>query len=701
MPDSAPLPDPTAPVLDRFDQDCRAGRVIGSRASSGAVRLGIDAERQMTIDRGALRLRPLVQPGWGRQGIAYGPYARTNGLALAVFLLNGHNTSQSGSILQSLKIRLLGWAVGLPTEGRVRWRLLRRLTLWLRSYQPLGLVRKLRYWAANTPERFQLPEINENLAVGWFPEPVPTNPLHSGNAVVIHATGPENGELWTRVCHQMQSAFKGLQNLQTYYVVILRETGAAYYAAAVPRALGLAAYPRMRPIAIDTTTQDPQVYAAVYQSVLGQIGFMVDTRVYGVQVAQLPDWATWYGTAHAADSLRGSGLLHNSSAETGGHWILYRGYGERTAAGCRFTASSLAMLTTDVPAGLIHLQVQTGSTVTPIALIWRAEDKHQFWRLQLSADGCRLYLHDNGSEQTIAASSDWSLQPQTCYSVQVLDDGQLFRTYLNGQCLFNTAFSDTRLHEAKNVGLEVVEPPDDLRLYNLEAHPRQVPIPAALDLGVPWLQTGQEVQIADAFEALGDLQGQSTRVGHKIWHREQGNGVIEGIGNHSAQVRATVDAPNPGRTLYTLDWDQPEFADVEVEITPPGSQRGMGEEGRAGLVFWQDPQNYIIVNNWLNNDYAGASISSFFTLRGFEDLYDAVWTNIGDRIYWGVPHRFRIVFDGMQYSVLINDEPVLYRALTDVYPNASRLAIRRIGIVANWEWGDDTGSRFRNLIARS
>lgn len=107
-----------------------------------------------------------------------------------------------------------------------------------------------------------------------------------------------------------------------------------------------------------------------------------------------------------------------------------------------------------------------------------------------------------------------------------------------------------------------------------------------------------------------------------------------------------------------------------------------------------------MIANWLDDVYDGASVSSFFHLNGFEELYDAVWSNVGNRIQWGVPHQFRAVFDGGRYIVFINDEPLLYRALTDIYPNIKPLHINRVGIVANWEWGDDTGSMFQHFIAR-
>jgi len=154
--------------------------------------------------------------------------------------------------------------------------------------------------------------------------------------------------------------------------------------------------------------------------------------------------------------------------------------------------------------------------------------------------------------------------------------------------------------------------------------------------------------------------------------------------------------------VYTIPWDDPGFADLEVTITPPGTAQGQREQGRAGLILWQDEDNYIIVNIWVADSYDGSSISSFFHLEGFEDLYDAIWTNVGRRVRWGSPSRLRVVCDGSQYCVLVDGEPVLYRAVKDVYPNYPvPFRIHRVGLVANWEWGNDTGSVFREFIGRS
>jgi hypothetical protein len=58
------------------------------------------------------------------------------------------------------------------------------------------------------------------------------------------------------------------------------------------------------------------------------------------------------------------------------------------------------------------------------------------------------------------------------------------------------------------------------------------------------------------------------------------------------------------------------------------------------------------------------------------------------------------VFDGDHFLVRIDGEPVLQRRLTDVYPRQRAMKITRIGLFTNWEWGTDTGTIFRDLVAR-
>ena len=152
--------------------------------------------------------------------------------------------------------------------------------------------------------------------------------------------------------------------------------------------------------------------------------------------------------------------------------------------------------------------------------------------------------------------------------------------------------------------------------------------------------------------------------------------------------------------MYTVPWGEPTFADLEVEILPPGRARGENQLTRAGLVFWQDEDNYFLLNGWNDDHYGGCALSTFFAIDGDDDLFNAVWCNVGTRIRRGEPFALRLTFDGDHYAVYLNDEILLYRALTDVFPSLTTFEINRVGIAANWEWGDDTGSEFRNFTVR-
>ena len=686
---------------DSFQDDRPVGKIIGTKSPKCVLRQGIDREKEIAIDNNALRFQPLIQPGWGRQGIAYGEYQRTNGLAVAVLLLNGHNTSQAETI-EWLYKRIPRWLKGSETES-----VFKRLVAWLGSRQKQGTVRRLLSWlrmAAEVTKFFPLPKIDDNLAVGWFASPVPSNPTKAGNGFVVRATGAENGELFARVGTNLLSVFRGLQNVPIYYVVILRERGAAYYAASLPKVYSLPAYPQLRPVAIDIVNCEPILYAGIHQSVLGQIGFRADTRVYGVKVKTISELTTWYGTAHAADSLIGVGNLTGITAERGGTWQVLSGSFELTKTGLVATANnSLAILAPQATSGLLHLAIATGQTPAALGIIWRFQDRDNYWCCWLNDTRLCLQLIETGQTKEVFISSEDYLVPNSITYLQILDDGRELRIYLNGKLVGDRdkgIHFDQRLATATGVGIAISKVTSDLYLRDFEAHPRTVTIPP-LDLGSPWWREGKSISIEDDFHAWqGDLSGKSTLIGDKIWQKTIGKGAIEILQSGIAQVKADVQNPNPGRTAYTVAWDDPSFSDVEVTIFPPGKEREQGEKGRGGLIFWQDEDNYIIINTWLDDFYDGESISCFFRIAGFEEVYDAVWSNIGTAIAFGQPYTLRVVFDGNNYSVRVNNQTVLYRALTDIYPWATALSINRVGIIANWEWGNDTGSGFSNFMVR-
>ena len=699
---------PEVSMTDDFTTDRKRGRVVGSQSGNGARRQGVDVEKLLSIDNGALRIQPPITPGWGRAGIAYGPYKRQAGLGLAIFMLNGHNTSEGNTIEETLKGRLFRWVRGSEANsiGNRLWR-------WSISPQHRGNARQFYRWVRNHRRRFEKDaHIKENLALGWFNEPVPSDPTATGHALVVRASGPENGELCTRCCDRLAPAFKELQNLQTYYLVLLREQGAAYYAASVPNARGLIAFPQMRLVGIDSSNgpQPDSIYAGLYQSSLGQVGFRVDTRVYGIRTEVLPALANWYGTAQTADSLIGTAALIETPAEIGGQWHSIQGNLTRTDRGLiAQTQSGTAQLKMPAAAGAVHAMIATTQRPPTCALLWRTQDEANTWGLFFENGQCQLKIQTNGQWSQIASEKRYGLQPSAGEAsstkqraaVQVLDDGQSFSLYLNGQMLFDRWFFDSRLQTATNIGLQLSNA-CDTAFSQIEAHPREIPVPPELNLGQPWQTEGTRALISDSFTgAAGDLAGQLTEVGKHPWEKIIGRGRMTLTGQGSVKVEATAQRPNPGRVAYTVNWSNSTLADVSVNICPPGSDRNQGEKGRGGIIFWQDPDHYITISQWLDDTYGGASISAFFHLDGFEEIYDAVWTNVGTRILWGKQNRLRVTFDGLRFITYAGKEPVLYRSLTDVYPAASRLSIRKVGLVANWEWGNDTGSTFSQFVAKA
>jgi hypothetical protein len=348
----------------------------------------------------------------------------------------------------------------------------------------------------------------------------------------------------------------------------------------------------------------------------------------------------------------------------------------------------------------VHVLIDaTDDPVEAVALIWRAQDDDNFWCIEVGHTQCQLSLREDGHWRRFPAVRDCRLVPNTLNSLQVVDDGKSFRLYLNAHLVYQSLFSDTRLSGGTGVGIRIERGEGRTRLRAFEAHPRAVKIPGMVGLDAAPVGDGSRVIVSDDFAgAPADLTEHATTVGGRRWTRDIGQGQIRLTGRSAARVLGSVERPCPGRTAYTIDWQNPKFADLAVTVTPPGTRTGVKEEGRAGLIFWQDARNYLILSAFIG-DYPAMSIAAFFQIDGFEELYDAVWSNVGNRMHLGVPHDFRVAFDGRRFVAFINDEPVLYRALRDVYPKCDEFRIHRVGITANWEWGNDTGSTFQDFVA--
>ena len=332
---------------------------------------------------------------------------------------------------------------------------------------------------------------------------------------------------------------------------------------------------------------------------------------------------------------------------------------------------------------------------------------HDAFRWAVDVDDVRIALfhidQDAGKQSVKSVASVAYASPSESMDIQITDDGSRIGVYVGSELVFGRWIDDDRqaLHDGVEVTLR------HGRLNDVIIYPRTVELPPELcpeRVSTPVWGVMSGFVDDDLAGVEGDLAGRPVAGLDSVWSRTTGRGRIL-VTPNGGQVDASASTPLAGRTVYTIPNPvvgiSAKSVELEIDVLAPGSGRDQGEKGRAGVVFWQDDDNVLFVSTWLDDHYAGTSVSSFFRLGGFEELYDAIWTNVGTRIAWGRPYRLRVAFDGNVYTVSLDDELMLYRSLTDVHPGQKPLRVNRVGIVANWEWGNDTGSLFRRFSVRS
>lgn len=689
LPGSSPLP---FPYRDDFGDPAAS---LPPLAGEPGRRL-VDVEGIAGLDNGAVRFAPPLRQGWGRAALAYGPWERRDGLTLAAYLLNGHNTAQVEPLPDSLKARFDRWLRASEQDSRRM-----RLRAWLRSGRVRRTLRAFRWWWNLRKEQRSVPRLDENLAVGWYARPAPNDPVGVGAGFVMHATGGENGELWVRAGAAMQPVLRAVPDVPLALVVMLRGRGALYCAGATPPGCGLPAYPWVRPLAIDTQSDETLVNGVVTPGAWGQIGFRIDTRVHAVHVAAPAAFAAWCGPAVAADRLTGEAGEPDGGlqAERGGAWEpsgddFRRGPNGLVADG---PGALLLRPAAAEGIGLVHVLVSNAGE-GGAGILARAADADNCVRVTLARGSCAAHELVNGVATLLAEGQDLPPANGAVRALQLTLDGRRLAVAVDGKPVLEALTTRTPC-EGDGVGLHAADAQVTFR--DFEAQPARLFLPPELRATRLAVPAGEDELAADAFAGPArPLDETTTSDGGLAWSRRIGRGRIELTGGGAARVVATAREPNPGRTAFTLPWRSTRMADLAVTMTIPGTGPGEWHKPRGGFLFRQDDDNFLIVSLWRGDEYPGASLSSFFNFRGFEDTYDAVWSNIGRRAWYGEQVRLRVAFDGNVFLAELDGRPVLYRRLTDFYADAQPLVINEVGLVANWEWGNDTGTVFRDFRAR-
>ncbi len=654
-------------------------------AIDGLVR---GAEDVVSVDNDAIRIMPPLTPGWDRAILQFDSVPRQAGQAFAVCMLNGHNTSQAERLPEPFYERMDRWLHG--DESHSRLSRFKRFRQWPFRQR---MKRQFKWWW-RLRRSGSLEELEENLAVGFFPLDQVERGYGDAQAFVMHATGPNNGELWVQSAGVSQTVATGVRNVPLYLLVVLRPQGAVYYAASSPGTRQFPGFGTVRPLLIDTqgSVGTASASPAVNQSTLGQIGFRTDSRIYGCNARQVDSWSDWYTSAQAAAAFVGTGTLPGQDL-LGNRWQVESGGFRLSEDGLEASAAPARLrVPLAQPNAIVSCRVDARDCAgLAILELWQGDDGHTLY-LQCSGQG-RLSLVAVSAETTdTLGEAHVGVEP---FDLQIVDRDDVLEIYAAGRKLLTT---DLRtLGPARPVfSLELEEAAP--RISWLEMHPLALVLPPELSPVDPVLVRPPGPRtLHEDFAGSGELKGKTITTGGDVWERIIGTGHIDL--EKGGRVRGTVDQPNPGRTAHAVNWTDPAYASLRMQIAIPGTQIGDKHRCRCGFVFWQDDDNYITTSIWNSPVYEGSSVSSFYTIAGFENLYDAIWTNVGTNAAYGSTVALTATYDNGQLLMTLNDEPVLYRRVSDVYADVQGITLRKVGIVVNWEWGDDTGSGLADFEA--
>lgn len=685
---------------DSYSDSRPVGGVRGTSSPEGTPRLVTDEEQagpakgRMSIDNCSLRMPPLLNPAFGRMGVAYGPVDRQNGKVI-------HFRLTAGDVQEE-----------------------------------------------------------NSLTFGGFNSANPATPLVGSNAMLLRNFNQQGGtfDLGSR-SGAMETGLPQFQTQIDAYV-ILRERGAIYLVDGLAGGY-YASLPSASVIGLDqslTTDVSPQVYPGVHSASPAD-----SHRIHHFQVRDIAAWQNWYATAHAADRLTGGGAL--GTAEKGGTWAV-TGNLSSTADGATADAGgALAFLDPGAPSQVLGLTVKTGSNPQGVGLIFRANKDGSgvytsYYELFISTTEYELVRVSGATRTRIAFGNTASqLLPKnaTAY-LQVIDSGPKdtrfsaggrIRFLLDDKELLSidapaTDFSNDDNNASAGftgVGFRIAPgSAGGTAVSYFEAHPRTITLPAELLLReeeAPLEDTGNVVVASDDFSGeFRELAGRKTPVGGLVWEKKASRNPEEYLAvDGNGYVTAFPTSLNGSRgnfLLYGLPWPSQyrNFASLEATIVPPGSGvlrregevLGVGQQTcsgfdadnpsrkhrlRAGLLLWQDKDNYVLLRGFMDESQSDASEVEW-QVPSRPDFAPVVRrTNLNVRWCHGQPTTLRLSTDGDHITLWVKGvvgvgdpdtkfEPVQTFRWTDLFPDRPPLSINMVGLYFS---EDDTGARIDSFKA--
>ncbi len=588
----------------------------------------------------------------------------------------------------------------------------------VQGYQPYGRTNGLCFIARIIPGDVQAQDstdlTDENLAIGWFDTAIPSDPVNSGNSFIIRTNGASGGQLCRngsdggyQTALEDNFCLDSLKAVPLYLIACLRADGAAYYVASMPnvRELPVAGYPSMRLVhfaAFDRTTSP--MYPSIW--LRHMLSTAWPTQVLETGVKTVAAWANWYGSAVLADTFVGANAAPSATrtADVGGNWA-FSGYadGLLTADGLRpsgVNKNVSASKTLSNPMGVFQMKIKTGASIPDFGayVSFRESGSNGFY-VYWNNTTTYLMKFTGGVDTQVQAFTD-TFDAFATNHVVIRDDGARIVMWRDNRKVIDYASTDYASNTKVGVGGASDSGAAYLLIGNVEFHERSMTVPTELQDLVKTISepAGATTVYTDNFSGgAGDLTGTTTTTGSGTWAATLGAASVLKL-NGSGKAYRDTSVSESGAILRTLPWSAPAFADLSVQVTPPGSAYAAGDNARCGIAFWQDANNWIGARLYVDDDQPNAAE---IEIRAVVDG-GAGWVfrrvNFGTEINHGVTSTLRMTFDGDYLVCYLGTEPVHVYRLSYTYTDHTPWLINRVGLLASYE---DRGSTFDTFIAKS